>query len=203
MKEFWNERYSSKEFAYGERPNEHLRAKLKGVQPGKILFPAEGEGRNAVYAAAQGWKVSAFDISEEGKKKCDQLAQKHNVRVDYQTGEFSCHHYEKESFDAIGLVFAHFPAEKRAEYHQTLDSWLKKGGIIILEGFSKKHRQYNEADEKAGGPKDERMLFSLDEIKSDFPNYHILELSETETILHEGMYHNGKAAVIRFVGKKM
>ncbi|WP_243348254.1 SAM-dependent methyltransferase [Parabacteroides sp. FAFU027] len=203
MQEFWNERYSSNEFAYGERPNEYLRAKLKGIQPGKILFPAEGEGRNAVYAATLGWQVSAFDLSEEGKKKAELLAQRHLVQINYQTGEFSLHDYPAESFDAVGLIYAHFPAEKRSEYHQTADRWLKKGGLVILEGFSKKHRQFNEADEKAGGPRDERMLFSLEEIKSDFPNYQIIELCETETILHEGLYHNGKAAVIRFVGRKM
>ena len=203
MQEFWNERYSSKEFAYGERPNEYLRAKLKGLQPGKILFPAEGEGRNAVYAATLGWKASAFDLSEEGKKKAELLAQKHNAQVEYQTGEFSTLDYPGESFDAIGLIFAHFPANQRREYHKRVNRWLKEGGLVILEGFSKKHRQYNESDEKAGGPRDEGMLFSLDEIKTDFPNYKIIELSETETILHEGLYHNGKAAVLRFVGMKM
>ena len=73
MKEFWNERYRQNEFAYGEEPNEFLKEQLAKLQPGSILFPAEGEGRNAVYAAQSGWQVSAFDISEEGKKKAERL----------------------------------------------------------------------------------------------------------------------------------
>lgn len=69
MTEFWNQRYASVDYAYGTSPNLFYREKLEFVSPGKILFPAEGEGRNAVYAAKSGWNVTAFDLSTEGKKK--------------------------------------------------------------------------------------------------------------------------------------
>ncbi|WP_449397615.1 thiopurine S-methyltransferase [Chryseobacterium wanjuense] len=69
QKDFWNERYCNEEYIYGTLPNEYLKEKLKDLKPGRILFPAEGEGRNAVYAAAKGWESVAFDQSEEGKKK--------------------------------------------------------------------------------------------------------------------------------------
>lgn len=67
----WNDRYKNPEYAYGISPNEFIKGELQTLNPGKILFPGEGEGRNAVYAAKLGWDVSAFDISEEGKKKSD------------------------------------------------------------------------------------------------------------------------------------
>jgi hypothetical protein len=67
----WNERYSKNEFAYGEAPNNYLKEQLEKLSAGAILFPAEGEGRNAVFAATLGWKVSAFDISiEESYATC-------------------------------------------------------------------------------------------------------------------------------------
>ena len=69
MKEMWNERYAQKTFAYGEEPNVFLKEQLIEIKPGKALFPAEGEGRNAVYTATLGWKVNAFDLSKEGKQK--------------------------------------------------------------------------------------------------------------------------------------
>jgi hypothetical protein len=50
--ERWNDRYSKDEYAYGEQPNNFLREELEKLKPGTILFPAEGEGRNAVFAAA-------------------------------------------------------------------------------------------------------------------------------------------------------
>ena len=198
MKEFWDKRYADKEMAYGEEPNVFFATQIYKLNAGKILLPAEGEGRNAVHSAKIGWQVSAFDISKEGKQKAKKLAVNNKVTIDYFVGGFDDVNYKKESFDCIALVFAHFPPHLKSEYHQLLGGYLKKDGIIILEGFSKKNIQYP----KSGGPNKVEMLFSMEEIKQDFSNYEILELSEKEIVLNEGLYHNGKSSVIRFVGRK-
>lgn len=200
--EKWNERYSNEEFAYGVLPNNYLKEQLEKLDVGTILFPAEGEGRNAVYAAKLGWNVSAFDISVEGKNKAARLAETNNVEIDYQVGELQTLNYKAEQFDAIALIYAHFPASIKSEQHKALDSYLRKGGIVIVEAFSKKHLDYNSKNENVGGPKDLASLLSIDEIKSDFDNYEIIELIETEIELNEGLVHNGKGSVIRFVGRK-
>jgi len=199
----WNDRYSNDEFAYGEEPNNYLKEQLIKLPIGTILFPAEGEGRNAVFAAKLGWTVSAFDISNEGKKKAIVLAEKNNVTIDYKVGELEKLDFESEKFDAIALIYAHFPANIKSLYHKTLDKYLKKNGIIIFESFSKKHIEYVTANEKVGGPKDIDSLFSIEEIKSDFPNYEIIELVEQDIELHEGLFHNGTGSVIRFMGQKI
>jgi 2-polyprenyl-3-methyl-5-hydroxy-6-metoxy-1,4-benzoquinol methylase len=198
----WNDRYSKEEFAYGEQPNNYLKEELEKLDAGTILFPAEGEGRNAVFAAKRGWTVSAFDISMEGKNKAARLAETNKVTIDYQVGELQTLNYDPGQFDAIALIYAHFPADIKSLYHKTLDKYLRKGGSIIFEAFSKKHIDYNLKDEKIGGPKDIAMLFSIDELKSDFMNYEIIELVEKEIELSEGLFHNGKGSVIRFVGRK-
>lgn len=198
----WNERFRGAEFAYGEQPNNYLKAQLEKLNAGNILFPAEGEGRNAVFAARLGWTVSAFDISVEGRNKALRLAEANQVTIDYQVGELQAINYAPGQFDAIALIYAHFPADIRSSYHKAFDRWLRKGGIIILEGFSKKHISYNYKNEKVGGPKDIAMLFSADEIKADFANYTLEELVEKEVELHEGSCHNGLGSVIRFTGRK-
>ena len=199
----WDERYSSKEFAYGTEPNNYLREQLSQLTPGKILFPAEGEGRNAVFAATQGWLVSAFDISANGRDKALQLAGQQQVIIDYQVGELSTLDYQKEQFDAIALIYAHFPGAIKSSIHQMLNQYLRKGGFIIFEAFSKNHLEYIAKNEKVGGPKDLESLFSIEEIKADFPDYDIIELAETEIELNEGLFHNGTGSVIRFVGQKL
>ena len=198
----WNERYSKDEFAYGDQPNNYLKEQLEKLSVGTILFPAEGEGRNAVFAAKLGWTVSAFDISFEGKKKAFRLAETNKVKIDYQVGELQTLNYNPEQFDVIALIYAHFPAEVKSSYHRTLDKYLRKGGLIVFEAFSKRHIDYIAKNEKVGGPKDIGMLFSIDEIKSDFGNYEMIELEEKEIELKEGLFHNGKGSVIRFVGRK-
>ncbi|MCC9016262.1 MULTISPECIES: bifunctional 2-polyprenyl-6-hydroxyphenol methylase/3-demethylubiquinol 3-O-methyltransferase UbiG [Flavobacterium] len=200
--ERWNDRYSAEEFAYGTAPNNYLKESLEKQDPGTILFPAEGEGRNAVYAAKLGWTVSAFDISSEGKNKALKLAESENVILDYQVGELETLEYQPGQFDAIALIYAHFPAEIKSSIHKTLDQYLRKGGCIIFEAFSKKHLDYLAINDKVGGPKDIASLFSMEEIQSDFPNYEIVTLEEKEIELNEGLFHNGKGSVIRFIGKK-
>jgi len=198
----WNERYSHSEFAYGEAPNNYLREQLGPLAPGKILFPAEGEGRNAVFAARQGWSVSAFDISVEGKRKALQLAATHHVAVDYQVGELEGLHYQPGQFDAIALIYAHFPASIKSQYHRQLSTFLRAGGVVIFEAFSKRHADYVARNEKVGGPREAGMLFSVEEIAADFANYEIIELVEKEIELNEGLFHNGTGSVVRFVGRK-
>jgi 2-polyprenyl-3-methyl-5-hydroxy-6-metoxy-1,4-benzoquinol methylase len=200
--EKWNDRYRDKEFAYGEQPNNYLKEQLEKLPPGKILFPAEGEGRNAVFAASLGWQVCAFDISAEGQKKALQLAKKNNVSIDYKVGDLQTVNYKADQFDAIALIYAHFPADIKSALHKSLDKYLRSGGTIIFEAFSKRHIEFIAKNEKVGGPKDIAALFSVEEIRNDFNNYDIIELMETEIDLHEGIFHNGQASVIRFVGRK-
>jgi 2-polyprenyl-3-methyl-5-hydroxy-6-metoxy-1,4-benzoquinol methylase len=203
MKEKWDDRYSKKEFAFGEKPNNYLKEQLIKVPAGTILFPAEGEGRNAVYAATIGWTVFAFDYSNEGKKKAMQLMEKNHVDVNYAVGEFQSVTYKANQFDVIALIYAHFPANNKSHYHKTLATYLKSGGFIIFEAFSKKHLNYVMENDKVGGPRDLDSLFSIDEIKTDFHDFAIIELTESEIELNEGLFHNGKGSVIRFVGRKL
>nr|WP_199002056.1 class I SAM-dependent methyltransferase [Flavobacterium sp. ASV13] len=198
----WDDRYSNEEFAYGTAPNNYLKEQIEKLQPGSILFPAEGEGRNAVFAATLGWQVSAFDISAEGKNKALKLAEDNTVEIDYQVGELDTLNYQTEQFDAIALIYAHFPAEIKSAIHKALDKYLRKGGTIIFEAFSKEHLEYLAINDKVGGPKDIESLFSIEEIQADFPNYEIVTLEEKEIELNEGLFHNGKGSVIRFIGTK-
>lgn len=202
MKQKWDDRYKVQEFAYGKEPNVFFKEWLLTFPPGALLMPADGEGRNGVYAARLGWTVTSFDLSTEGQSKALQLAKENQVALQYIVSDLEQLSFEKESFDAIGLVYAHFSAEKKSAFHHKLNEYLKPGGVIILEAFSKKHLLYNELDPAVGGPKELGMLYSLEEMITDFKDYEVLQLVEEEIHLNEGKYHIGKGAVIRFVGRK-
>ena len=75
--------------------------------------------------------------------------------------------------------------------------FLKPGGIVILEGFSKEQIKNNTA-----GPKDINMLYSIRELKEDFSQFSELDVWEEEIMLDEGEFHSGKSSVIRLIGKK-
>ncbi|MBZ9630366.1 class I SAM-dependent methyltransferase [Salegentibacter sp. LM13S] len=202
MKDFWNERYAEKDYVYGKAPNKYFKNKIGEIAPGKILFPAEGEGRNAVYASSKDWEVSAFDISEKGKEKALKLSEEEGVKIDYKVGRLPELGYKKEQFDVIALIFAHFSPEDKQNYIEEFKSLLKPDGVVIFEAFSKEQIDIQKENPQSGGPKNAEMLFSKEELQTIFGGYKFEEFEDRITELSEGKYHQGKAAVIRFVAKK-
>jgi len=203
MNQKWDERYKDNEFAYGTEPNVFFKEWLLKFEPGKILMPADGEGRNGVFAAQLNWNVTSFDLSAEGQQKALKLAKENNVSLNYIVGDLEQLEFEKNSFDAIGLIYAHFSAETKSKLHKKLNDYLKPGGIVIFEAFSKRHLDLKKANPKVGGPDNSNDLFSTAEILADFEKFEILYLEEEEIILNEGKFHVGTGCVIRFVGKKV
>lgn len=196
MIEFWNQRYAEKEYAYGESPNRFFASEIQKLTPGMVLCPAEGEGRNAVYAASKGWKVKAFDSSIEGKNKAEILAKKKGVSIDYELSDFQ-NYAPNVFFDCIALLFAHSSPDQRQKHHLLVSKWLKPGGKIILQGFSK-----NQLGKSSGGPQNLEMLFNKENLLEDFNALKIEMIEEIEIILDEGKYHKGPASVINLIATK-
>ncbi|MCV9386585.1 class I SAM-dependent methyltransferase [Reichenbachiella ulvae] len=203
MKDFWDARYREEEYAFGVEPNVFFREILEDHRPaGSILLPAEGEGRNAVYAAKFGLEVYAFDQSMEGKKKAIRFAEKENVKMDYQVGEFTELPFFNQRFDVAALIYAHFEPGLVSSYHKRMAELLKPNGLLVLEGFSTNHLRKQKENPNVGGPKKESMLFSLKQMKADFSILEPILLEEKMVHLNEGRFHQGEGMVIRFVGRK-
>ncbi|MEZ4755504.1 MAG: class I SAM-dependent methyltransferase [Flavobacteriales bacterium] len=162
-------------------------------------MPAEGEGRNAVYAAQQGWEVTAFDISESGRSKAMHLATEAGVQFTYHVGTLEEIPALRDDFDAIGLVFTHFPTEIRARLCGRLLTHLRPGGSMIFEAFAKEQLWYQQ-HHQSGGPQLADMLFSVDEVRSELPGVAFSVLEEVEVRLDEGPFHQGLAKVVRGAG---
>ncbi len=202
MKTFWNEKFAEKEYLYGETPNFYFASILPALAPGKALFAAEGEGRNATFASRLGWTVSAFDQSEQAQRKAVQLAEKTGTKLEYKVIEMEEVAYPPAYFDLLVLVYAHFPEVNRRKFHRKLISYVKTGGKLILEGFSKHHVNNQRKNPQAGGPKDMSMLYELDLLKEDFEDFYFMDARETDVELCEGSCHVGRAAVTRIFATK-
>lgn len=201
MKEFWDARYAMPDYVYGTTPNAFFKEQLDRLPPGRLLLPAEGEGRNAAYAASKGWQVLAFDQSQAGREKAMRLAAARGLQYDYQVCDAAEAVFEPATFDALGLIFVHFPAESMTMLYRYFTSALKPGGIVLLEGFSTQQIAYQQRY-ASGGPSDPTMLFDKDYLQRIFAGFQIELLEETETELDEGAFHSGKAHVVRLAAKK-
>jgi hypothetical protein len=193
---FWNERYQAHETVYGLLPNVFFKHCIDQLAVGKLLLPAEGEGRNALYAAKQGWTVTAFDYSEVAKVKALKMAQVQGLPISYQTTDFLSFEAEPALMDAVALIYAHMPPEIRTKFHHKVAKWVKQGGHVILEAFNPLQLEL-----QSGGPKDLNMLYTPEMLKLDFPesDWDIAVLETSETELSEGPFHEGKAQVIRLL----
>lgn len=194
---FWNERYAMDEYVYGIKPNEYFKNQIINLTPGKILLPADGEGRNAVFAASLGWDVKAFDYSEQGKLKAEKLASENNVKIDYSILDINEFKIEENAYDLIGLFFVHLPEKLRIKFHYQLSKCLKPGGKIILEAFNPDQLKNN-----SGGPKKLEMLYSKDQLSEDFKDLTIETLEYSTNVLQEGRFHDGKSDLIRLIAKQ-
>jgi len=199
VKNFWDERYSIKDYVYGTLPNQFFKEQVDKLEAGRILMVGEGEGRNAVYAAKLGWQVDALDSSTAAKEKAIRLAEQNHVSINYQVGDIFSYDFPKYVYDSVGIIFLHVnESEKESEVlsRNVMDA-LNTNGRIILELFSK-----NQLGKKSGGPQDLSMLCSIEQVQKNFSALKHEILREENVLLSEGEFHQGEASVIRFVGIK-
>lgn len=198
MKDMWEERYAADEYAYGEEPNAFFKACLDRLPTsGRLLLPGEGEGRNAVYAARQGWKVDAFDFSAAGRKKGLRLAERHGVHIEYEVADYETAHIEPGAYDAVALIFTHKHESIRRRVHRRLASALKPGGHLFLEAYSPDQLAYG-----TGGPSNAQLLYAVEDLREDFSDLEIVELEKVDAEIQEGLYHTGLASVVRLIARR-
>ncbi len=193
----WDNRYSTTDYIYGIEPNEFLQQQLMLLSVGKLLLPGEGEGRNALWAAKNGWQVTAVDLSQVAQEKAMKLFSRNNVKVTYHIGNIMNLPLEGQ-FNAIGLSYLHLPKELKRPFAQKMIELLAPKGAVILEMFHP-----NQIGNTSGGPKNPNLFVTPDELREYFRPLQIKSIETTELHLNEGTHHKGKAIAIRMVATKV
>lgn len=197
MGNMWDERYSQKEYFYGKNPNDFLRIASALIPKGSdVLCLAEGEGRNAVFLAHQGFKVTAIDFSVIGKEKAMSLAASQNVEIDYLIADLNEFIFPKK-FTAIISIWCHLPKDLRQKVHAQTEINLLPGGFFILESYNPKQLEF-----KTGGPPTVDLLYTEDQIKSDFNSLDWILAQNTERTITEGTGHLGRSSTLQMIGCK-
>ena len=180
MAQFWDSRYSDTDFAYGTTPNDFLVEQCSKIPAGgRVLCLAEGEGRNAVFLAKQGYAVTAVDQSETGLSEFD---------------------IESNYFDGIVSIFGHLPPKTRLPLHVKAVEALKPTGVFLLEAYTVKH--YDMPGIGGPPPQARETMNSLEELKNELRGLDLIVGQEVEREVKEGKYHQGLSATVQVVGKK-
>jgi len=194
----WDERYREPGFAYGTGPNDFL-AESVSLLPSKsnILCLGEGEGRNAVFLAARGHRVTAVDSSEVGLAKARALARERQVTIDTIAADLGDFMIKPDNYDAVISIFCHLPPPLRKKLHQQVCKGLAPGGLFILEGYSKE-----QFERDTGGPRKIEMLMDLNEITQELSELTLNHAAALEREVHEGNYHDGLGSVIQIIATR-
>lgn len=199
---FWDAKFADPDYLYGTRPNAFLVAETYRLTPGQsVLMVGDGEGRNGVWLAEQGLKVSSVDASPRAIQKATKLALDRGVALNAACADLRDWAWPVATFDAVVAIFVHFRPDARPVLHRRMAGALKPGGVLILEGFSKAQQGFQKTH-GSGGPGDPDMLFSADMLRQDFSELEIVELGETQAVLDEGPGHSGRAALVRLVARR-
>lgn len=195
----WNQRFSGADYVFGREPNAYLREKASHLPSGgRVLCVADGEGRNSVWLARQGFQVEAFDIAATGVDKARKLAQDAGVTVDYRVSDCDAWPWATASHDAVVAIFIQFadPA-MRARLFARMVQALKPGGVLILQGYTPAQLQH-----KTGGPGELSHLYTPELLREAFRSLEIVELVDYEAELSEGARHVGRSALVGLVARK-
>ena len=196
-RDFWNEKFANTEYAYGTEPNEFLAASVAKLKPGAALSLAEGEGRNAVWLAQQGFTVSSIEQSEKGVAKTLRLALQRGVIVMAERGELETFHIQPNSWDLIVSIYAHTPQELRRKLHRQVVAGLKPGGVFVLEAYTPAQIPNN-----TGGPKDASLMPTAELLRSELNGLVFDHIAEVERDVVEGSLHTGTAHVVQVVAHR-
>lgn len=193
----WEQRFGADGYLYGTEPNEFLREHVGSLPRGRVLCVAEGEGRNAVFLARQGFEVSSIDLTEAGVAKTRRLATQRGVNVDAVTGDLATADLGIQSWNGIVSIFAHLPPATRRDLHRRVADALAPGGVFLLEAYTP-----DQIGRGTGGPPVAELAMSLADLRRELAGLELVHGVEIERQIIEGHGHTGLGSVVQIIARR-
>jgi len=168
----WDERYSATGFVWATGPNQFVEAELAGLAPGRAIDLAAGEGRNTVWLAERGWRVTAVDFSRVGLDKGRALSATRGVpgeRVDWIVADLCDYRPEPGGYDLVLIAYLQVGQKARATVLNRAAAALAPGGTAFVVA----HDLTNLSD-GTGGPQDPEVLYTPEAVVAELPGLRIL-----------------------------
>lgn len=193
----WDQRYASSDYFYGTEPNDFLRAEAVRLPMGDVLCIGDGEGRNSVWLAQQGFVVTAVDASAVGLDKAKALAAARGVALRTEHQDLATFDFGSERWHAIVSIFCHLPSALRRAVYPRLQQGLRPGGVVLLESYTPA-----QLGRGTGGPPVADMMLDLATLRAEFAGLEELLGVERERDVVEGKGHRGGSSVVQFVARR-
>ncbi|HZD01676.1 MAG TPA: class I SAM-dependent methyltransferase [Actinomycetes bacterium] len=162
----WDARYAASDLVWGAEANRWVVGELGGLPPGRALDLACGEGRNALWLAALGWRVTAVDFSavalERGRRLAAAQSEHVAARLEWVNADLREYVPPPGRFELVLVAYLQVPAAERRAVLRRAASALSQGGTLLVIG----HDTSNLTD-GVGGPQDPAVLFTPQDVVAD------------------------------------
>jgi cyclopropane fatty-acyl-phospholipid synthase-like methyltransferase len=194
----WEDRYATTEYVFGREPAAFLTDHADLLTPGATaLAVADGEGRNSVFMAQRGLKVTALELAPSAIAKARALATEKGVTVDFRQTDLLAHDWP-ERFDLVVAIFIQFVGpDQRARLFEGMRRSVRPGGLILLHGYTPEQIALG-----TGGPPHAENMYTEELLRAAFGDWEILECRAHERDIREGSGHHGRSALIDLVARR-
>ena len=195
----WDQRYAGDSFHFGKAPNAFLLSQQPRLpKQGHCLAIADGEGRNGVWLAQQGLDVLAVDSSTVALRKARCYADEVGAQLSFEHADLLNWDWGNERFDVVVGIFIQFtPPDLREQMFAHIKRSLKPGGLLLLQGYTPRQLEY-----RTGGPSQVENLYTAELLRVAFADCNIELLREHDSVIHEGVGHDGLSALVDLVATK-
>jgi SAM-dependent methyltransferase len=151
----WDARYAAEPTLWGTDPNQYVRARLGGDEPGRAVDLACGNGRNALWLARRGWQVTGVDISGVALERARERGAELGVEVEWVHGDVRS--WEPAGpVDVVLVAYLHLPTKELIELLAGAARWLRPDGRLIYLGHSRTNHARG-----VGGPSEPTVLAEI------------------------------------------
>ena len=158
-REDWDARYAQKELVWSAEPNRLFAAEVGGLSPARALDLACGEGRNAVWLAERGWRVTGVDFSDVALAKAAELAASRGVDVEWVAADLLDYEPEPRASDLVALLYLQLRREDLLRAVRSAAGAVAPGGTLVVLGHDTTNLERGH-----GGPRDASVLYTAEDL---------------------------------------
>jgi len=180
-REEWNRRYSETDLVWSAEPNLFLVEEIGRLPPGRALDLGAGEGRNAIWLAGLGWRVTAVDFSEVALEKARRIAATRGVEAAWVRADLVEYRPEPAAFDLVLVLYLHLPWPEMAIVLDRARAAVAPGGAFLLIGNDRSNLEQGH-----GGPQGAELLYTADEVAGLLGGLEIEEAGTRRRLVETG-----------------
>lgn len=151
----WDQRYSGRDLVWGAGPNRFLAGEAAALPPGRAIDLGAGEGRNAIWLAERGWRVTAVDFSAAGLARAARLAAERGVSADWVQADLLTWQPAPRGYDLVLIAYLHLPSADLARVFRAAAAAVAPGGTLLVIGHDRDNLARGH-----GGPQDPDRLYT-------------------------------------------